>query len=271
MEGSAFFVSSWPRQTDRQTDRQTEKHVGMNIFDAVLPAVIATPRSSELGGGSNLIHFMVDDSLERIASSSLKSAPPRNDTRDNDTTGARQELTRMSAPEYWTRDGLKKTAGFKILDPQTLVVSVKEPASTYPLLIDPTLSWGQWFGGGNSGGDDQVKALAVNGSTVYAGGTSDSSGAWESVTFQGSHSGSAEGFVVSITDGATPSLNWGQWLGGSNNDQVNALAVTESVIFAGGYSQDSASWESVTFQGDMVASEGFVVKITDGEIGRAHV
>ena len=52
---------------------------------------------------------------------------------------AAEELTRMSAPEYWTRDGLKKTAGFKILDPQTLVVLVQEPASSYPLLIDPTL------------------------------------------------------------------------------------------------------------------------------------
>jgi len=128
----------------------------------------------------------------------------------------------------------------------------------------PTLNWGQWLGGS---GDDQVLSLAVNGDEIYAGGVSSAPvTGWESVTFQGAYSGYAEGFVVEIADGASPALNWGQWLGGTNDDKIYAVAVSGDEVYAGGYSESSANWESAASnQGTHNENwEGFVVEIGDG-------
>ena len=126
----------------------------------------------------------------------------------------------------------------------------------------PTLNWGQWLGGS---GYDTVQALAVNGDEIYVGGQSDSATSWEAVTWQGAHSGGYEGFVIEIQDGATPTLNWGQWLGGSGSDSVQALAVNGDEIYVGGVSGSAASWETVTWQGAYSGGqEGFVIELQDG-------
>ncbi len=49
-------------------------------------------------------------------------------------------LTAVLEPvTYWTNDGIKKQGKYKILDQKTLTVIIDEPATSYPLLIDPTL------------------------------------------------------------------------------------------------------------------------------------
>ncbi|MCM8782491.1 MAG: hypothetical protein NC828_05530, partial [Candidatus Omnitrophica bacterium] len=127
----------------------------------------------------------------------------------------------------------------------------------------PSLVWGQWLGGS---GSDYVQSLAVTGDEIYAGGYTNDSSGWESISWQGSYSGSDEGFVIEIADGTTPSLAWGQWLGGSGGDYVQSLAVTGDEIYAGGYSYNPSLWESITFYGsNQGGSEGFIVKFFDDQ------
>ena len=141
------------------------------------------------------------------------------------------------------------------------VVSLTDSGGT-----TPTLNWGQWLGGQTS----VIVAITNEGTNVYAGGYSASSFSWNTIalmgTFNSSVSGS-NGFVVSIADGGTNStFNWGQWLGGNSNDQVVAISNNGPLIYVGGWSADSTSWETVNFFGHFIASatsEGFVTKIDD--------
>ena len=237
-------------------------------------------------------------------------------------------LARLEKPVYWTSAGEQRTPEMSIVGDRRLVISITEPASAYPLVIDPTLNWGQWLGGssgqlvvtcmssvtttgelyvggygagepdeavvfyGEPGGaqdgfvieigtgaapalhwgqwlggegNSYVRALAVNGDEIYAGGDTDSPAGWETVTWQGAHSGGYEGFVIEIQDGATPTLNWGQWLGGEGENYVNAVGVNGDEVYAAGTSDSTASWETVTWQGTHNGgTEGFVIEIQDG-------
>lgn len=127
----------------------------------------------------------------------------------------------------------------------------------------PTVQWLEYLGGD---ADDVVNALVISGSVLYAGGYSVKSTSWETTTFQGTHGGGSEGFVVSINDGGSPTIAWGQWLGSNGDDSVTALTYSAGSIYAGGWSNKSTSWETVTFQGTAIhtGSEGFVVKVTNG-------
>ena len=130
----------------------------------------------------------------------------------------------------------------------------------------PSIAWGQWLGGSD---DDYVFGLAVIGDEIYAGGYTSSKTNWESITWQGSYSGGYDGFVVEIADNDTtniPSIAWGQWLGGSGTDYVEALAVNGDEIHAAGYAgADSTTWgESITWQGSFNgAVEGYLAEIAD--------
>jgi hypothetical protein len=130
----------------------------------------------------------------------------------------------------------------------------------------PTVNWLQWLGGE---ANDSVYALAVNGDEIYAGGTTTSLTSWDTVgstagTFNAG--GSPEGFVAEIADGASPSVNWLQWLGGGSEDIVYAVEVTGDEVYAGGVSTSFTSWETVgSTAGTWMAGvvEGFVVEIAD--------
>jgi hypothetical protein len=69
--------------------------------------------------------------------------------------------------------------------------------------------------------------------------------------------------LADIDVAATPSIAWGQWLGGSGTNPVYALAVIGDEIYAGGYANDATNWESITWQGSYSGglNEGFVVEI----------
>jgi hypothetical protein len=137
-------------------------------------------------------------------------------------------------------------------NPDGFVVEIQDGAT-------PVINWGQWLGGT---GVDFVYALAVNGDKIYAGGHSGDATSWEAITWQGTHSGGNEGFVVEIQDGASPVINWGQWLGGTGHEYFYALAVNGDEIYAGGYSPNSSGWENITWQGTHNGIyEAFIVKI----------
>ncbi len=126
----------------------------------------------------------------------------------------------------------------------------------------PTYFWLQWLIGS---GSSQVNALAVNGDEIYAGGQSYAQ-TLGTVPDVGTPNYVQEGFVIEITDGATPNLNWRVWLGGDGGSVVQALAINGDEVYVGGYSNSSGSWDTVgsevgTFTG---ASDGFVVEIADG-------
>ena len=172
----------------------------------------------------------------------------------------------MPPVNYWTNANAKMKPAPSLKSPSSSVI-VHEPLSSYPLLIDPTLSWGQWLGGTTS---DNIDVITVNGSNIYAGGFSSVSTGWnnQNVTFQGVAQGSINSaYVVKITDnGATPKLTWGQWLGGTGlGNQIFGLSTNSSSIYAGGLCTLSTGWnnQTVTFQGVSQGADAFVVKIMD--------
>ena len=64
----------------------------------------------------------------------VKKAMPQVKINDKPLTAILEPIT------YWTRDGIMKKGKFIINDRQNLTVTVDEPATSYPLLIDPTIS-----------------------------------------------------------------------------------------------------------------------------------
>ena len=128
----------------------------------------------------------------------------------------------------------------------------------------PTLSWLMWLGGT---GNDYVQALAVNGDEIYAAGYTNSSDSWDTAsstkgTF--TDAGVNEGFIVEISDGGPPTLNWLMWQGAEGDDYIYALAINGDEIYAGGYAPNSRSMEG-TFSGTKYDGQnsGFIVEISD--------
>jgi hypothetical protein len=170
---------------------------------------------------------------------------------------------------YWTADGQKRQGRYEITDRNTLGITIDEPARNYPLLIDPTLSYGKFLGA-NNGDTYDINTLAFESanSELYVGGTAD--GPFSAGTVQsGTFSGSTEGFVIEVADTTPPVMNWLQWFGGTGPDQVLALAVNGDEIYVGGKSIGGTSWETLgTVSGTYDATNGlndaWVVEVADG-------
>jgi hypothetical protein len=174
----------------------------------------------------------------------------------------RQLISRLEPAVYWTAQGERKQGVWRA-DGESVTLSIEEPQSSYPLLIDPTLSWGQWIGGDS---DEGTFGLAVNGDEIYLVGYADDSANFDGLPFEGDYSGDREGFVVEIQDGETPTINWGQWLGGTGFDQAMAVAVNGDEIYVGGYVDNPTDMEG-SFEGNFAITghgEGYVVEIQDG-------
>jgi hypothetical protein len=170
---------------------------------------------------------------------------------------------------YVTKDNIKKNIPYQITD-DTITIEIEENEKSYPILIDPTFYWLEWMGG-ITGANEFINAVALgNDEEIYAGGYVNPTAV---VSFQnainvgGSYSGGGEGFVVELYDnaGSAPTISWLQWLGGTGNDYVYALAVSEDEIYAGGYVESDASFETALNTGGSYSGgkEGFVVELLD--------
>src|ERR1035437_6455149 len=111
--------------------------------------------------------------------------------------------------------GRELTARLEVLSSDRLAVTVADANAIYPVRIDPTFSDAEWVRLG-SGRNDEVNALAVSGTKLYAGG----------------------GFT---TAGGVAATNIAQWdgrawwaLGSGLNGGISALAVIGTNLYAGG-------------------------------------
>ena len=124
-----------------------------------------------------------------------------------------------------------------------------------------SFTWAQQAGG--SVGVDLVKAIAVNGNSMYiAGQYSGASTRFGSTTLP--NAGNADLFVAKLTDaGNTGSFMWAQQAGGTGYEVVNALAVEGSNVYLTGYFGSP----TLTIGGSTLTNAGsldlFVAKLTD--------
>lgn len=172
---------------------------------------------------------------------------------------------------YWTNDGIKREGRYEITGRNTVSIAIDEQKKNYPLVIDPTINWGNWLGSPDDSGGSEVNAIAINGTEIYAGGDTTTYFRGGATTIAGAfNGGTTEGFVVEMTDAATPTVNWLHWVGTPGTDVVNALAVNGDEIYAGGNMGSSTGYVTVnsvlgTFLVNLSQREGFVVKITDSD------
>ena len=158
-----------------------------------------------------------------------------------DDAGALQfrfETGRMSesAPVAWQEIGGQRVpvdVAFRVVSECEVGFALGEYDPTHPLTIDPTLYWNTFLGGSNS---DFGKGVAVDGSgNITVIGTSNVS--WGSP--ERAFSAGADAFVARLNSHGE--LEWNTFLGGSDEDHGQGVAVDESgnVTVVG---QSHAAW-----------------------------
>jgi RHS repeat-associated protein len=121
---------------------------------------------------------------------------------------------------YQTINGTKTpvTAGFTLTGTNQVGFSVGSYDNTKPLVIDPTLGFSSYLGG--SGADYGYGIAVDNAGNIYVTGQTSSTN-FPSAT--GTNSGNGDAFVTKLT--ATGQIIYSSYLGGSNADQGNGIAV----------------------------------------------
>ena len=146
-----------------------------------------------------------------------------------------------SAPIAWQDvDGVRRPVevAFAGLESDLVGFAVGDYRADLPLVIDPTLVWNTFLGGGLFTTNDDGRAIAVDASgNVYVGGHSSRS--WGSPLRP--YLGNTDAFVAKLD--ASGALVWNTFLGGSGADEGRGIAVDASGnVYVGGYS--NATWGS---------------------------
>ena len=118
--------------------------------------------------------------------------------------------------------GRELAATWHVLSADRLAIHVVDTAAAYPVRIDPTFSNAQWsaLGTGMTGGLQDVQALAVSGTDLYAGGYFTTAGG---VTVNS----------IAKWNGSTWSA-LGSGVTGGSNPVIHAIAFSGNDLYAGG-------------------------------------
>lgn len=135
------------------------------------------------------------------------------------------ELKESQPRIYQEIDGRRvEVAGrFKLLGTTAYTFEVGPHHPQYALIIDPTLAYATYLGGGNN---DEGRSIAVDafGNAYLTGITSSSDFPATPDTFQETGGGSSDVFVTKLNSTGS-ALLYSTYLGGSNNDEGRTIAV----------------------------------------------
>ena len=160
------------------------------------------------------------------------------------TATTQQGIITEKAPATFQKDGKKVNSYFVL---QNGVLSYNTDNYTGELVIDPTLLWATYFGGG---GNDDANCMALDASSnVYIGGTTTStsgiatSGAFQTTYFSGSYGA----FLAKFNSAGT--IQWATYYSGSGYDAFNGVSVDASgFVYAGGFSTSPGMGTGGTYQ-----------------------
>ena len=114
---------------------------------------------------------------------------------------------------------------------------------------------------------DEAAALAVAGSSVYvAGSFASPQAAFSPITLTNAGAPSVNGFVAKLTDaGSSASFGWALGLGGSEHDEVSALATSNSgLVVAGSFASATVGFGALSLANAAPgSSDVFVAKLLD--------
>jgi hypothetical protein len=121
-------------------------------------------------------------------------------------------------------------------------------------------TWVKRMGGADF---EQIGALAVAGTSVYAtGGFNSASADFGTTTL--TTAGGTDAFVTKLTDaGATANFTWTQRLGGAAIDHVSGLAVQGASVYVGGFSTSPSLVLGTTTLTNAGQEDGFLATLTD--------
>jgi len=190
------------------------------------------------------------------------------------------QMSNWTAPISWTGT---PGASWTTASSDGFLIKITESLTT----AEPSVTWGQWLG--TMGNYDRINDVAtVDGDEIYVAGSAaapeyisstypNNWGAGEDVPFYGSfvNTGSCEGFLIEVKDdGASPTLVWGEYLGGDSLDWARKIAISDvdhNIIYVAGTSR-STDWNDWVVASGTVTKEyfavtdAFVAKVTDNDI-----
>lgn len=166
---------------------------------------------------------------------------------------------REDAPRAWIEGGDAVDVAFRVDHDGTAGFDAAAPAESR-LIIDPAIGYSGVFGGN---GTSSGAGMAVDGAgAIYAGGYTDSADFPMAASIL-PRAGGVDGVVFKL-DGSTGRLLWANYVGGSGDDRIHALALgTDGGLFAAGATTSAnfpvAGTASVSNRG---GSDAFLLKFS---------
>jgi uncharacterized protein YjdB len=151
------------------------------------------------------------------------------------TASTPQGIITEKAPDTYQKDGKKVSSSFVL---NGAVLSYNTGDYTGELVIDPTLSWGTYFGG--TGYDECYSVATDNSGNIYMSGyTNSTSAIATSGAYHTTYAGGVSDAVLSKFNSAGV-LQWATYYGGSSNEFGFSVATDGSGnVFMAGYTQST--------------------------------